>query len=167
MANNNRDSLNYIQGMLDNIALMLNGTKQIFSYDCEIGIINYQTDKTFEENLKNHIINLSKNYTIIPSDFDRKYHNDWRFEMIYNKNPYISFRNFFSRLIANGSSYFDCDFISKDLYEKFENSFGKIIRAEEGFISPSFEYNFYSQHWNHLYLKTQEYHLLITYEINS
>lgn len=137
-------------------------------YELSIDKINFDTTQCFEENMKNYFVEISKHHQEYLSrqatDFNKRHFQDWAFEMsAISTNDkaiekFLSFMNLSDIQLQN---------LSDEFYQNFEKYFGKIQDVLIGYISPPYQYLIYNQHWQHLYVKTNQVHLLLTFEANT
>lgn len=81
-----------------------------------------------------------------------------------NSNHILAIQQFFN--FINLSAIEFNNFIYS-FTKHFEDNFGKIQEVLKGYIFPPYQYNIYCQHWQHLYIRTEQYHILITFEANT
>ncbi|RYL26718.1 hypothetical protein [Acinetobacter piscicola] len=134
-------------------------------FDCYIEQLNFSKDKSFEDNFKAFFYQKCKKLNIKqPSNF--QHHTDWIFEMeSLNWTDAIHeffYKNLFPTLNINQFSE-----IYQSLFNKIENLMGEIEFAKQGYISPPWQFNPYCQHWQHLYIHSNDIQLLITFEANT
>lgn len=161
----------YFQGFLSALAMIGNTLRTEDEqpyYELSIDKINFDTTQCFEENMKNYFVEISKHHQEYLSrqatDFNKRHFQDWAFEMsAISTNDkaiekFLSFMNLSDIQLQN---------LSDEFYQNFEKYFGKIQDVLIGYISPPYHYLIYSQHWQHLYIKTNQAHLLLTFEANT
>lgn len=165
------NAITYFQGFLCSLEVMADTLKpenEQLSYELSIDKINFDTSKSFEENMKNYFVEISKHHQEYLSrqatDFNKRHFQDWAFEMsAISTNDkaiekFLSFMNLSDIQLQNFSNCF---------YQEFEKCFGEIQDILIGYISPPYQYLIYNQHWQHLYIKTNQDHLLLTFEANT
>ncbi|MEG9544610.1 hypothetical protein V6W75_01170 [Mannheimia sp. HC-2023] len=160
-----------MQEFLENFAKIANELRyrnEQPEYELSIDKIAYDDSKSFEENLKVYFIKLSENYLDYlktkQTEFNKSHYANWKFKMD-SSNDYLSaiYRFFnFTNLPKTEFDYWLNDFITR-----FENAYGKIQKVLSGYIVPPYQFNIYCQHWQHLYIKTEQCHILITFEANT
>lgn len=161
----------YFQGFLHSLEVMANALKpenEQLSYELSIDKINFDNSKSFEQNTKNYFVEISKNYQEYLSrqatDFNKRHFQDWLFEMnniaVNDKaiERFLSFMNLSDIQLQD---------FSNDFYKIFEKYFGNIQEILIGYISPPYQYLIYNQHWQHLYVRTNQANLLLTFEANT
>lgn len=165
---NSQNHLNSIQNILNNIADLANDLRyehELPEYELTIDKIEFNNLESFEQNLKNYFITLSEKYTDYSENGYNKLHfSDWKFHMIDKNHNLLTIQEFFNFINLPKTSSKD---LIDDLMQKIEQGFDKIEIVLSGYIAPPYQYNIYCQHWQHLYIKTQQHHLLLTFEANT
>lgn len=165
------NDITYFQGFLCSLEVMADTLKpenEQLSYELSIDKINFDNSKSFEENMKNYFIDISKHHQEYLSrqatDFNKRHFQDWTFEMNAISTNDKAIEKFFSFM---NLSDIQLQNFSNCFYQEFEKRFGEIQEILIGYISPPYQYLIYSQHWQHLYVKTNQVHLLVTFEANT
>lgn len=161
----------YFQGFLHSLEVIANTLKpenEQLSYELSINKINFDNSKSFEQNMKNYFIDISKNHQEYLSrqttDFNKRHFQDWSFEMNTISANSTAIEKFLSFLNLSDAQIQE---FSHAFYKAFEKHFGEVQEILIGYIRPPYQYLIYSQYWQHLYVKTNKVHLLVTFEANT